>query len=419
VPLAADERTIPLRRPRPAGVRYHDLDALRSALMFLGVFVHAALGSDKVFRAIAHASGLFRMNGFFLISGFFSTMLVLRYGPGLMLKRRLASIGVPLLATGLLCNPVACWLIYNNYNPKIGFVDFLTGHHRLAHASGPMTWHLQLWFLVSLLGYTLCVPAAFVAWRRAFRSRLVAWAAGSRLRTMTLLLTVLLTLTALDEAVYELFLRPAFGTSPVDYVVRMTLRDLPFFVLGMALFLDEQVLLDHFRRPAPILFGLGGVLVAVTTLHRGGPLATEFGGVLIRAFFALAVVANMFAAAHWLVRREYPVLRYSADAAYSVYLFHYVTIYALAALLGISVNAPWPDLLLIVALTLAVTLAVHHFLIRRFRILAMIFNGKFTIGRSPALAGLTPAAVPAVRQAPRRGRHRRALGRGPRAAAGG
>ena len=97
---------------------------------------------------------------------------------------------------------------------------------------------------------------------------------------------------------------------------------------------------------------------------------------------------------------------YCADAAYSVYLFHYVTIYALAALLGVSVDAAWPSLLLIVVLTLAVTLTIHHFLIRRFRILSMIFNGKFSIGQPrprPAIVDVpTPRAAPAGR-----GRHRR------------
>jgi glucan biosynthesis protein C len=328
--------------PRAGEVRYHYLDGLRSALMFTGVFVHAALGDDRVFRGIAHLSGLFRMNGFFLISGFFSSMLVLRYGPSLMVRRRLLSIGVPLLAVGTLCNPVAWWLMYNQYNPRIGFVDYLTGHGRLRHPLGPMTWHLQLWFLVSLLVYALATPPLFAAWRRVFTTGLFAAATATRARAMATLLGVLLALAAADETLYRVVLGPLFAATPADYVIQATLQYLPFFTVGMALFLGEQRLLGYFARPAPILFVVSLVPMALYTLHKVPALGTPFGAVLVRALFAFAVVANLFAIASRLIRREYPVLRHGADAAYSVYLFHYVTIYAIAALFGFGVNAAWP-----------------------------------------------------------------------------
>jgi len=393
-------------------VRYHYLDALRAVLMFMGVFVHAALGGDRVFRGIADLSGLFRMNGFFLVSGFFSTMLVLRYGAGLMVKRRLASIGVPLVAVLVLLNPVARWLMYNQYNPRVGLVDYLLGH-RVDHPAGPMTWHLQLWFLVSLLVYTLCAPLVFAALTRLFATRSMEWVAEQRARTMgALLLFVLLASLVLDGG-YLAVLRPAIVTTPADYVVHATLKYLPFFIVGMALYLDGQRLLPAFSRPAPVLLVVTGGLLGIAELDLVGPLGSELGDELVRSVFALALVANLFAVFSRLVPRERPILRYGADAAYSVYLLHYVTIYALAALLGIGVEAHWPKLLLITLLTFAVTLAAHHFLIRRFRVLAVLFNGKFDIGKAsparvglpqPAFAGLPAGGDPAAGpvSAPRR-----------------
>ncbi|WP_052711227.1 acyltransferase family protein [Pseudofrankia sp. DC12] len=390
-------------RRTAAPVRYHYLDALRAALMFMGVFVHAALGDDRVFRLIAHLSGLFRMNGFFLVSGFFSSMLVLRYGAGLMVRRRLLSIGVPLVAVLVLLNPVARWLMYNQYNPRIGLVDYLLGH-RVAHPAGPMTWHLQLWFLVSLLVYTLCSPVVFAALTRLFTTRAFGRVAASRPWTMAALIAFVLLATLVLQGGYLLALRPLIETTPADYVVDATLRYLPFFVVGMALFLDGQRVLPAFSRPAPVLLVASGCLLAVAELRLVAPLGTELGDALVRSVFALAVVANLFAVFGRLVTQERPILRYGADAAYSVYLFHYVTIYALAALLGIGVNAHWPKLLLITVLTFVITLSVHHFLIRRFHILAVIFNGKFNIGkpgparaaeRRPAFAAVPAAAGPA------------------------
>ncbi|ADP80984.1 acyltransferase family protein [Pseudofrankia inefficax] len=429
---------LPAARVRRAAapVRYHYLDALRAALMFMGVFVHAALGDDRVFRLIAHLSGLFRMNGFFLVSGFFSSMLVLRYGAGLMVRRRLLSIGVPLVAVLVLLNPIARWLMYNQYNPHVGLVDYLLGH-RVAHPDGPMTWHLQLWFLVSLLVYTLCSPVVFSALTRLFGTRGFGRVAGSRPRTMTALIAFVLLATLVLQGGYLLALRPVTESTPADYVVDATLRYLPFFIVGMALFLDGQRLLPAFSRPAPVLLVAAGCLLVVAERGLVAPLGTELGDDLVRSVFALAVVANLLAVFQRIVTQERPILRYGADAAYSVYLFHYVTIYALAALLGIGVDAHWPKLLLITMLTFVITLSVHHFLIRRFHVLAVIFNGKFNIGKpgparaadgrpafaaGPAPAGPGPGPRPADRDhrtearpearevphagSPRGGRHR-------------
>src|SRR5262245_59530791 len=54
-------------------IHYHYMDGLRAGFMFTGVFVHAALlGTDPVFDGIVYLSSLFRMEGFFVISGYLS-----------------------------------------------------------------------------------------------------------------------------------------------------------------------------------------------------------------------------------------------------------------------------------------------------------------------------------------------------------
>jgi glucan biosynthesis protein C len=365
-----------------APARYHYLDALRAALMFMGVFVHAAaIGEVRIFRLVASASNLFRMDGFFVISGFFASMLVLRYRPGLMVRRRLLSIGVPLIAVLVLLNPIALWLMYNQHNPPVSLVDYLLGHLAEHPAGPPRYWHLHLWFLIALLVYTLCAPAVFAALTALFRTRPFGWAARSRPRTMVGLVTFVLLATVVLQGGYLLALRPLIETTPANFVVRSTLQCLPFFVIGMALFLDRQRLLPAFSRPAPVLLVVCGGLLCAVKLDLAAPLGSELGDELVRAALALAIVVNLFAFFHRFVNRERPSLRYGADAAYTVYLLHYVLIYVLAALLGIGANATLPGLLLITAMTFVITLSVHHFLIRRFRVLAVIFNGKIAVGK--------------------------------------
>ncbi|MFM7187952.1 MAG: acyltransferase family protein, partial [Armatimonadota bacterium] len=90
--------------------RYHALDALRAYAMFLGVVLHASMayipnvpwGSND--PAAADWVGLillgihgFRMQLFFLISGFFTLMLLQRRGVQAIIKHRLLRILIPCL----------------------------------------------------------------------------------------------------------------------------------------------------------------------------------------------------------------------------------------------------------------------------------------------------------------------------------
>jgi fucose 4-O-acetylase-like acetyltransferase len=94
---------------RGTGVRRHDIDALRAIAMLLGICLHALMpytGEPWVivdnhtnrffvhFVAFIHS---FRMQLFFLISGFFTAMLANRSGPVGMLKNRVARILLPLV----------------------------------------------------------------------------------------------------------------------------------------------------------------------------------------------------------------------------------------------------------------------------------------------------------------------------------
>lgn len=94
---------------RATNGRRHDLDALRSFAMLLGIALHAALayiGAGWVVSDERSSAGLgvlvpaihgFRMPLFFLLSGFFSAMLWRRRGLGQLLSQRARRILLPLL----------------------------------------------------------------------------------------------------------------------------------------------------------------------------------------------------------------------------------------------------------------------------------------------------------------------------------
>jgi hypothetical protein len=94
----------------PALARRSDLDALRAGAMLLGIVLHASLSffpsywmvtdrrQDSAFGIVFSAIHGFRMPLFFVMSGFFSAMLLHRRGRGALVKHRFHRVLLPLLA---------------------------------------------------------------------------------------------------------------------------------------------------------------------------------------------------------------------------------------------------------------------------------------------------------------------------------
>ena len=99
-------------------VRYHDLDALRAFAMLLGILVHAVLSfnntpiwpaqdkfQDPDFQIINNFIHGFRMQLFFLVSGFFACMMWLKRGSFGLIWHRCKRILLPLLVFSLFIIP--------------------------------------------------------------------------------------------------------------------------------------------------------------------------------------------------------------------------------------------------------------------------------------------------------------------------
>ena len=94
----------------PAFARRSDLDALRAGAMLLGIVLHASLSffpsywmvtdrrQNDGFGVVFSAIHGFRMPLFFVMSGYFSAMLLHRRGRGALIKHRFHRVFLPLLA---------------------------------------------------------------------------------------------------------------------------------------------------------------------------------------------------------------------------------------------------------------------------------------------------------------------------------
>ena len=91
--------------------RYHGLDALRGVVMMLGIVIHAAVyflaypplpvpldpSSSPVFDVIVVFVHSFRMPLFFVLAGFFASLLVEKYGIAGSYRNRVKRVLLPLL----------------------------------------------------------------------------------------------------------------------------------------------------------------------------------------------------------------------------------------------------------------------------------------------------------------------------------
>ena len=115
----------------PVNIRYHDLDALRSVAMLLGIALHGLMSfvalplpvwpaqdihqHDGYLFAL-HAIHGFRLQLFFLVSGFFTMMLYRKRGLRGLVKHRTKSILLPLVVFTLILAPILIGIWFYGVN---------------------------------------------------------------------------------------------------------------------------------------------------------------------------------------------------------------------------------------------------------------------------------------------------------------
>ena len=359
--------------------RFFHLDALRACLMFWGILVHTStVAKSGFFGGCAELSGLVRMEAFFIISGFLAYMLLQKYGAAKTVRKRLVAIGVPFVAALLLLNPVTNYLIYVYHNSPLPFADYLAGKGTDG-ARGPMNWHLHLWFLVALFVYSLLAPLlargidTLLGKTRFPHTRRTPFL-GGEFKFLAICATV---------AVACLASRVAFETvkpllpGDAGYVLRSIGNFLPYYTLGMVLFASTDLRAVFSRAHWIQIAASCGLLYLVRESVGENPGRIGEAMILLsEAYVALGLSNLLFWLAEKLVRRENPALRFFSDAAYSVYLFHFLAIYLFAFLF--KSLAPQANLMLtlVAAASFLALVCLHAFVIRRVPTLAFLFNGK-------------------------------------------
>lgn len=363
------------------------LDSIRAYLMLLGIPFHLSLiysshswavnsatpsFSLTVLNDFIHA---FRMQVFFVISGYFSFMLFGRYERHKWLKVRLERVAIPLLSSiPLITLPQFFMLKY--FTNKLDGWDTFSFYQKMNAAVWELISHL--WFLLTL---SLLTCACFYLFRFMLPTKEQEDTARKNKKTSLGSISLLFTLYALLYiAAHRLILNfepKLLSNGLFNFVVMETLFYLPFFILGAYAF-KYAWLKEIFLKPC-LPAALGSLaLLAAYMLNQSLLAQSDYMfdvDILIKSVLGILMTNVVFSFGHTLLNYHSPRVTYLVNASLFIYLVHhpltliygaFITPYISNNLLGFLCG-------LVFVFTLAFALYELH---KRIPLLRFLFSGK-------------------------------------------
>jgi glucan biosynthesis protein C len=405
--------------------RYYGLDALRGGMMMLGIVLHGAMfylatppptgpmptdaNNSAFFDYVFAFIHSFRMPAFFVLSGFFTALLVEKRGVWGAYRNRAARILAPLVAGIFTILPLTILLmldfmvaaLYGTFNwiPQLGDLQALgaamaartidtvsrEGELPLAH----------LWFLYYLCWFYLLIPACRWAVAKSLR-----WEAGIRrmLASPWLVLPLALATAAMlwpfhGGQVQEgfMFIKPHlpslvyYGTFfAFGYVCHHYRDGLPALVPGVW----------RWAALAAILFPLSVHLSDLDNAVRGRDAVRHLWAVLANGFCTWALICFFVGGALRYFDRESPWIQYVSQSSYWVFLVH-MPLVTLAAFWLLRYDLPaMLKFLVVCGLTALVAFATFHYWVQKTWLSTFLHGRKFDL-KWPWRERSAPQGLPA------------------------
>lgn len=363
--------------------RLYHLDFLRAFMLFLGVFyrsAHADAGTGE-YDFVRDISGAFRMACFFIISGYFSALVLERRGDFSFLKGRVLMLGVPALVCVIFLAPITH--------------DWMDVYHSESGTGKPfiISWMQHAWFLFALLLYTL--PLTIMV----RYSKSIVECLGGYMTLNSARLVLFGAVVGFCVFLQE-FLLPNYvwGVPGAEYFALfsiITAQHFPYFLLGVYMFLwrDLYAMFNSrsgFWSVAALICIAGaiGMEVAVSQLNQAG-YQWHWVEYLVSIYeYALAIVISiaLFALSARYLDQDYFVVGLMAKSAYTVYVVHFILVAFLLLFLqrvGLSM-----DVRMVVSALVAcgVGMLFHFIVVEKVRFASFLFNGRLQPSRVNLLA---------------------------------
>lgn len=363
--------------------RWHYLDNLRAIAMLLGVFLHAGLAYAEPAREIWLATDsqgsvaidaaiwfihLFRMNLFFLLSGYFGKLLWSRRGRDSYFKGRMLRIALPFvlfypfLWAAMMVVIVFALSYLREPQGIIGLIATSVRNGDTGTEQEKFT-TMHLWFLYYLLMFVLLsIPLA------RFR---MSWLNNAVQKWYGVFGLVL----ALSGAAYMAEIPLPAPESFVPAVWPFLFHGL-FYWLGWQLF-GKEYMFQAWEKHA---FGmLGGCLLLyvpyycllpklnIATVLKSGvvlPWGQKLVLALLTGVLSLGLTATIIALGRRYLSGDRPAMRFLADASYWTYLVHLPMVLGLQTLLIPFEISIYVKLALVILVTMFLSLLGYLVLVR-------------------------------------------------------
>ncbi|MCI1898100.1 MAG: glucans biosynthesis protein MdoC [Enterobacter sp.] len=366
--------------------REYFLDSIRAWLMLLGIPFHISLIYSShtwhvnsiepswwltLFNDFIHS---FRMQVFFVISGYFSYMLFLRYPLKRWWKVRVERVGIPMLtAIPLLTLPQFMMLQYvkgkaENW-PNLSFYE----------KYNTLVWELisHLWFLLVLVVMTTVSLWVFSRLRRHLSRHHEPHLANVTYTKLSLIFLLLGIAYGVIRRTLFIVYPPILSDGLFNFVVMQTLFYIPFFMLGALAFISPK-LKALFTTPS---WGctVGSVLAFIAYLlnqrYGSGDAWMYETESVITMLLGLWMVNVVFALGHRLLNFKSKRVTYFVNASLFIYLVHHPLTLFFGAYITPHIHSNTLGFItgLVFVIGIAVVLYEIHL---RIPLLRFLFSGK-------------------------------------------
>lgn len=353
--------------------------------MTLGLFFHCGLiygsGQDwrvvsdetmSVIKFIANFIHHFRMEAFYLVSGFFY-LLILCKGRDSFLKDRLVRALVPMLVIGLTLNVMMNLLSYNRtYDWGVDY--FINGK-----------WLGHLWFLGNLIVYFMVsIPI----------SKLIA----EKTKTLSIAQFYLVIFGLISVALIGNAVAKHYEWSTVLFVnFGYLFYFYPFFLMGVVAYAAK----NHFYtlisiKKMPFFLAAYAVMQGVAKIDIGLTLAQID---LIKQVSHFPLMVSTFSFLNFIGDRESRAIKLFSDASYTIYLLHQplIILFYVAFFDSIRLGA-MTEYLLLIASVFAASLLFHLLVVEKSATARLLVNGVQTKSAGTTKPGRRPPNKIAIAQ---------------------
>ncbi|KFC83044.1 glucans biosynthesis protein MdoC [Buttiauxella agrestis] len=310
------------------------LDSIRAWLMLLGIPFHISLIYSShqwhvnsaeaswgltLFNDFIHA---FRMQVFFVISGYFSYMLFLRYPLKRWWKVRVERVGIPMLtAIPLLTLPQ--FLMLQQVNDKAKNWPGLTPYEKY----NTLVWELvsHLWFLLVMVVLTTVCLFLFQQMKKRLADTSENNQSAITLGKLSIaFLGFGILYGAIRRTIFIIY-SPILSDGLFNFVVMQTLFYLPFFMLGALVFVRPQLkaLFTTPSRWCAVGAALAFVAYLLNQRYGSGDAWMYETESVITMVMGLWMVNVVFSLGHKLLNFQSKRVTYFVNASLFIYLVHH------------------------------------------------------------------------------------------------